>query len=84
MKGGLTFPKMARFIDENFIAIASLSFTSLECLGAIILAFVLFHKLPPVEKWIIAWLFYDAMTHFTLVRLSPRGILTPGGVPLGL
>ncbi|KAL9963439.1 hypothetical protein ACROYT_G026950 [Oculina patagonica] len=30
------------------------------------LAFFVGRKLPTLEKWIIAWLFYDAMTHFSL------------------
>lgn len=60
--------EMAGFLEENFVTIASLSFTFLECIGAVVLAFGVCHKLPSVEKWITAWLFYDAMTHFTLVR----------------
>ena len=59
---------MAGFLEENVITIASLSFTFLESLVAIIFAFVVCRKLPSLEKWIIAWLCYDAMTHFTLVR----------------
>jgi len=58
--------EMAGFLEENFVTIASLSFTFLECIGAVVLAFGVCHKLPSVEKWITAWLFYDAMTHFTL------------------
>lgn len=56
------------FVEGNVTCIASLSFTFLQCFGAIILAFLVGRKLPSLEKWIIAWLFYDAMTHFSLVR----------------
>ena len=52
--------------------IASLSFTFLQFLGAVILAFLVGRKLPSLEKWIIAWLFYDAMTHFSLVRVNNK------------
>ena len=55
------------FVEANMTCIASLLFTFLQCLGAIPLAFLVGRKLPSLEKWIIAWLFYDAMTHFSLV-----------------
>lgn len=59
---------MAGFtLEENFVSIASLSFTFLEALVAIVFAFVVCRKLPSVEKWIITWLVYDVLTHFTLV-----------------
>ena len=54
-------------VEANMTCIASLLFTFLQCLGATILAFLVGRKLPSLEKWIIAWLFYDAMTHFSLV-----------------
>ncbi|KAJ7376987.1 hypothetical protein OS493_031259 [Desmophyllum pertusum] len=54
------------FFEANVISIASLSFTFLQCFGAIVLAFFVGRKLPSLEKWIIAWLFYDALTHFSL------------------
>lgn len=57
------------FVEANLTCIASLSFTFLQCLGAITLAFSVSRKLPSLEKWIIAWLFYDALTHFSLVRV---------------
>lgn len=61
------------FVEGNVTCIASLSFTFLQCFGAIILAFLVGRKFPSLEKWIIAWLFYDAMTHFSLVRDAPKG-----------
>lgn len=58
------------FFEENTTSIASLSFTFLQCFVAIVLAFFVGRKLPSLEKWIIAWLFYDALTHFSLVGVN--------------
>lgn len=72
MKWAVQISKMAgfwTFVETNATTIASLSFTFLQSFGAILLAFFVGRKLPSLEKWIIAWLFYDAMTHFSLVRV---------------
>ena len=71
---------MAGFtLEENFVSIASLSFTFLEALVAIVFAFVVCRKLPSVEKWIITWLVYDVLTHFTLVGWYMVSPSSPGG-----
>lgn len=53
-------------LETNATSVLSLSFTFLQLFLAIILAFTAGRKLPSLEKWIITWLLYDAMTHFTL------------------
>lgn len=65
---------MAGFtLEGNFVSVASLSVTFLEALVAIVFAFVVCRKLPSLEKWIITWLVYDVLTHFTLVGWRPGG-----------
>lgn len=71
---------MAGFtLEENFVSIASLSFTFLEALVATVFAFVVCRKLPSLEKWIITWLVYDVLTHFTLVGWYMVSPSSPGG-----
>lgn len=57
-------------LETNATSVLSLSFTFLQLFLAIILAFTAGRKLPSLEKWIITWLLYDAMTHFTLVGVN--------------
>lgn len=72
--------KMAGFThEENYVSIVSLSFTFLEALVAIVFAFFVCRKLPSLEKWIITWLVYDVLTHFTLVGWYMVSASSPGG-----
>ena len=57
-------------LETNATSVLSLSFTFLQLFLAIILAFTAGRKLPSLEKCIITWLLYDAMTHFTLVGVN--------------
>ncbi|XP_076454056.1 emopamil-binding protein-like [Babylonia areolata] len=46
--------------------VVSLAVTAVYAIGSIVGGFRLGRKLPNVEKWILAWLLFDALIHFTL------------------
>ena len=55
------------FWGKHTVTIGCLSVAAIQGLVAFFLGHVLGRKLPSVEKWIIVWLLYDALVHFTLV-----------------
>lgn len=60
--------------------VVSLAVTAVYAVGSIVGGFQLGRKLPSVEKWILAWLLFDALIHFTLegpfVYLSLTGTVS--------
>jgi hypothetical protein len=51
----------------TFTSVVSLAATGLYAVVGVAAGFRFGKKLPSVEKWIIAWLVFDALIHFTLV-----------------
>ena len=47
--------------------LVSLSITAVYAVGSLAAGFRLGRKCPRVEKWILSWLVFDALIHFTLV-----------------
>lgn len=50
----------------NTTTIVSLGVTAVYAIGSVAAGRYLARKLPSVEKWILAWLVFDALVHFTL------------------
>lgn len=61
-----TVYKMADLV--NNVMIVSLVATAVYAFGSSLIAHLVAKKLPVVEKWVVAWLGFDALIHFTLVR----------------
>ena len=53
----------------TFTTLVSLAVTAVYAIASVAAGFHLGKKLPPVEKWIRAWLVFDALIHFTLVMI---------------
>ncbi|XP_077988099.1 emopamil-binding protein-like [Glandiceps talaboti] len=50
----------------DVVSVVSLIAAFLQMVIAYVIAQVVGKKLPNVEKWVLVWLFYDAIVHFTL------------------
>jgi hypothetical protein len=61
---------MAGGID--MVGIISMFVTVIYAVGSYILACYLGRKLAKVEKWVLTWLIFDALIHFTLVSGENR------------
>ncbi|XP_031557493.1 emopamil-binding protein-like isoform X2 [Actinia tenebrosa] len=57
---------MAVDFTENKVGIISLGIAALQALISWFLGFWAGKKLQSNDKWILVWLFYDLLTHFTL------------------
>ena len=53
----------------TFTTVVSLAVTAVYAVASVAAGFHLGKNFPPVEKWIIAWLVFDALIHFTLVMV---------------
>ena len=62
----------------NVVSVCSLSATAVYAASSVALAWWLGKKHTVNEKWIIAWLIYDAIVHFTLVSVLSFDIMKPG------
>ena len=58
--------KMAELL--TFTSIVSLTVTAAYAAFGVVTGFYLGKKLSNIEKWILAWLVFDAWIHFTLVK----------------
>lgn len=52
------------------VTVVSLLVTAVYAVGSYLLAQILGKKVSQLEKWILTWLIFDVLIHFTLVRLS--------------
>ncbi|XP_041378469.1 emopamil-binding protein-like [Gigantopelta aegis] len=48
------------------VTVVSLLITFVYAASSIIVAFSLKKNLPNIEKWVVAWLLFDALVHFTM------------------
>ena len=62
--------KMAAYKEEVFVSVVSLSVTAIQMAASFVLSLFVGKKLSKYDRWIVVWLFYDAITHFTLVSIT--------------